>query len=280
MDILDQPMIRAIWPALLVALIAGAVLLRLAGARAAGVAVGLGFLISAVLIVGFPGWPPNSAQERLLFATAGLTLVGFVLDLLRMQGALLRTLIGLLITVALVWVTFPVFRAMDWLDIGLVLVLAIVAASLVPTLEAGPEQAGDSAAVLAVLAGGVAALTLLGGSASGAELAGGLAAAFAGWGLLTWPAARAAVGGAVLMGGGGAIFLLAAATILFGSGDGWAFLVLPFVFVAPRFARALPLPRGAAGRVVGPVATALVALMPVLAGFGIASLTGGGGYGY
>lgn len=280
MEILDQPMIRAIWPALLAAVVAGAVLLRVAGARGAGLAVGLGFLVSAAVIVGVPGWPPNSAQERLLFATAGLALVGFVLDLTRLQGAPLRTLIGLLITAALVWVAFPVFRAQDWLDMGIVLVLAVLAASLLPSLEAPPENSGDSAAVLAVLAGGVAALTLLGGSASGAELAGGLAAAFAGWGLLTWPAGRAAAGGAVLMGGGGAIFLLAAATILFGSGDSWAFLVLPFVFVAPRFARALPLPRGGAGRVVGPVATALVALMPVLAAFGIASLTGGGGYGY
>lgn len=280
MEFLDQPMLRAIWPALLAALVLAGLFGRVGGIRAAGIAVPVGFLVSAWVLVGLPEWPPASAQGRMLYSVAVLGLLGFVFDLLRLDGAALRSMIALALAAALVWVAFPVVQRLDWFDMGIVFLIAILAASLLPTLQGGAEAGPEAAAVLAVLSVGVAALAILGGSASTAEMAGALAAGFLGWALWCWPRPRFAPGAAFLMGGGGAVALLVASFVLFGSGEAWAFLVLPFSFAAPRFARALPLPRGAVGQALLPILVALIAAIPALAAIGIASLTDRGGYGY
>lgn len=280
MDFLDQPMLRAIWPALLLAFVLAGVLGKIGGPRLAGIAVPAGFLLTAWLLVGLPSLPPGSAQDRMILSEAALGVAGFVIDMMRLDGASLRSVMAIALTAALVWVGFPVIQQQDWIGIVILLVIALVAASLLPSLSGGAEAGAEAAATLIVLTGGVAVLAVLGGSASTAELAGGLAAAFGGWALWCWPRARFVPGGAFLMGGGGALALLIAAFLLFGSGEPWAFLVLPFSFAAPRFARALPLPRGAFGQALLPVAVALIAAIPVLAGIGIASLTDRGGYGY
>jgi hypothetical protein len=248
------------------------------GAAMAGGAICLGFLAGYGLTLGIPAvWPTASSQKVFFIAAAG-GIAGLALDLSVESRRLTLPVAVAATTVALAWLGWSRLAIPDWAD---AVTLAIVAGSgtlALVGLHARSEEPAECAAKLLVASAALAALALLGASASTAQLCGALAAATGGFGLWVWPRPRLRFGASALLGGGLVFVVLAGSAAVFTNAAKPALLLLLPIFFAER-----ALGRHGAGfrrgnRPLKPVLVTAVALIPAVAAVGLAVLLGGSGY--
>ena len=261
------------------------------GGRWAAAGPGLAFLAIFLLIIGWPGFPPNAAVGKLGWGVMAGLVVALLLDLRpRTHGVRQLAGLGLLLLVG-AWILSPLVKTLALGDALRLAVLGIVVAliwpRLAPAADASRRESGrvgsdgsDDSPVLpatlvlmaALAVGGVA---LVGASASLAQLGFALAASIGGLLLWNWPQSRHHYGVAALWAGGGTLLLLIIILVFFTQSRAEALLAAVPLFFVDRLSRACPLPANAFGRALAPVVTGVLALVPALAAIGLAYLLSG-----
>ncbi len=238
------------------------------GGAWAEAAVAAAFLAVYPLIIGWPGWPPVGATQKLGWLAAAALPVGAALVTAPPRRQLVAAVIGAL--GGLAWLAAPRLAGGELAAIGQVaLIAACIAAGLVAVWLALDD--GIAGGIM-LLAGGIGLglVALLGGSASIFQLAAALAAATGGvlawnWPRQRWPLGAVTLAAAVVLG------LLAAQTALYTRASGGALLLLlPILLVR--------LPLGPARRLAPwsrMLAVGLLAAIPVAAAGIVAVLAGG-----
>ncbi len=243
---------------------------RLESKRGAGLAVGVAFVASALLLTGVPSKAPLSSVQKLtVLAAVGVSL-GFALELLK-NNAVLRcaTATGLFLAASL-WLAWPQLQrnALDW-------PAAVVALSCVAILYglALPEQRrADGIVPLLLAAAGVAGVAVASGSLVIAQLATAVAIASGGFVLWNWPHARDTLGASILFGAWLPVLALALMTVLLTPAPAWSLAPLVAVFGLVPLARRLWLPRGRWREAFPPVYALVLGSIPVTLAIALALL--------
>lgn len=234
---------------------------RFGGTRGAGLAIGVGFLASALLLAGVPTEVPFSAVQKLtLLAGAGL-LLGVVLELLTVSSALLRASAMGLFLAASLWLAWPQLQrnALDWP----VAVVALGCAALLYGLTAPEERRADDSVPLLLAAAGIAGIALVSGSLVIAQLGTALAMAIGGFLIWNWPQARDTLGASALLGASLPVLALALMTVLLTPAPPWSLLPLYAVFFLAPVARRLWLPPGRWREAIQPLYVLFLGCVPV-----------------
>lgn len=270
--LLGHPLTRTFILPLVVALLAGGLLLAIGARRVAVLGIVLGFLAAYVAIRGVPAFPPGSAEHRLVYLVLGGGVLGALFDGLRPGRAVQWWLIGCAALVGVGWIAWP--RVVGASAPVVIMAAGAVAWSMVilGRLEAAGERGTVAPVMLLVAALGMAPLALDGASAAFAQLAGALAAAAGGFMLWNWPTPRMPFGRAGVLGGENALVLLGVSLAFHTSASVPALVMLGGVFFADAVAERVPVGRGLVQRLLAPVVLALVALVPAVAAFGLARL--------
>ncbi len=264
----------------LVVTLAACGLLRLIGGEsrgplAASAAVSIGFLAAYVAISGVPLFPPRASSQKLAYLVlAGLAL-GLVIDLLRPGHRASWAAILVASGLGIAWLAWP---RLGSADPAIVITFALVwmgSAMALVRLHAIRGRASDATVVLFAAALGLAAISLLGRTASYAQLGGALAAAAGGFLLWNWPVARFPFGAAAVLGAGGAFAAMGTNVIFYTQSSLFAMACLLPVFFVGVVADRLPIPRGSSGQALRPVVLAVLASIPVGAAVSIAAWSSG-----
>jgi hypothetical protein len=205
------------------------------GSGMAGLAVGLGLLASALLLIGLPTQPPFGATQKLVLLVGVGILCGAALELHAVAAGIRRALVIGLFLVASLWLAWPQLErgALSW-PVGLVVVAC---AALLYWLAAPRRRTADDAVQLILIASGIAGVAVLSGSLVMAQLAAALALATAGFLFWNWPRPRD-MGTGLLLGAWLPAFLLALTTVLLSSAPPRSLAPLILVFaLAPAIRR-------------------------------------------
>ena len=267
------------------AAVLGAGVLRLiAGSKRgpliAGGAIGIGFLVGFVLILGAPArWPLSSSEK--LFAIATLaTMLGLALDLSRDSPPVTRLLAAVLPLAALTWVGWSRITGQDWIDIASLAAVALGGGFVLTQLFASGEQATESGIKLMIACVALALIAVFGTSASLGQLAGALAAATTGFLVWIWPVPRFPFAAAAVLGGGLTFVALTGIVAVFTDAPKPALAMLLPIFFADLALSRMPRTQRGLNRAIRPVLLGAVALIPALAAVGLASLLGSSSGGY
>jgi len=249
-------------------------LLRLAGGRGAGAAlagagIGVGFLAADLAVMGLPALLPRAALDKLpAIAVAGV-LAGVALDLGR-AGRSARMFAILAATFAAVaWVGWPTIARGDGMALLPLAILWALSAGVLVSLERPADQATGPAVMLTAAALGVAVLVVLSGSTGAAQLAGAVAAASLGFFVVAWPPTGLAFAASGQLGVRLPLMALIAGLMQSGDIELSALPMLLPVFLAGRLSGALLPSKVGLERVLRPLLTFAIALVPVLAAAGV-----------
>lgn len=197
MDLLQHPLVQSLVVPLLLAL-AGAAVLRFAlapaqGARWAGLALGLGVLAAATLLLPWR-WPATALVEKLPWCLAAAWLLGAALEALRTRQLMSW------IASKLLWLALSAW--IGWSSVPMAAAAALVGAGVLGALHAPDDGRATAAAAIVVTSLALAATAFIAGSLLLMQLSLLLAAATGGVVLWLWPRARIrfAAGAAVMAG--------------------------------------------------------------------------------
>lgn len=270
-NLLANPAVQAvIVPFIAAAFAAG--ILRLLGGSArgvaiAGAAVGIGLLAGHVAQFGEPQMIPRASSQKIFHITAVATFVGMVVDLAFFGRSVRQFLAVAGAVVAALWIAENRLGSADAVFVVTLILGIFVGAGVLLRLEQANRAGLDGIAVLAMAALGLGVVALLANSASVASLAFALAAGCAGFAVWNWPVSRWPAGASVLFAGGIAWVALAIVALLFTHASPIALAATAGAFLADPIVRRLGLAGAGWAR---PVAIAVAAAIPVLAGIGLA----------
>lgn len=235
------------------------------GARAAGVAVVVGFLAPWGLFLK-PGWMPADDFARMGHIALGAGLAGLILDVWVPRRLWAAIVAGVVILVS-TWASFNgslrLHGQVDVETVAALVVLSVGAFLILARLDAARER-GVTALVLLIMAAlGLAVMAAIVGdirlAISGAMLAAALLAFALLQGFLALPA-----GDAVILGGGGIVLALAWALGHGQSDARLGLLLTPLILFAESTAQRVPLPKARISVLLGPLVLAGVAAMPLI----------------
>lgn len=282
MPAMDDLLLRSALIPLAVAAVAAGLLRLLAGSAhgpaMAGAAICLAFLTGYILMAGAPAvWPPSAVQKIFFIAAAG-GIFGLSVDLSPRARRL--TALGALLApaLALAWLGWPRVVRLDWADGATLLVVAAAGAAILAELHGRNAQPAESAVKLSIASVALAAIALLGASASMAQLCGVLAASAAGFALWLWPKPRLRFAASALFGGGLVFVALLGSVAVFSNASKPALCLLLPVFFAGRALGRADAGLHKLGQAVKPLLVAAIAVVPAIAAVGLAQLLGGGAY--
>ena len=234
------------------------------GARAAGVAVPMGFIVAWGIFLR-PGWLPTDDFSRIGHIAFGAALVGLALDLLAASRLVSAMAAGVVI-LASAWASvngglFPHPPVSLYL-LASAGALAVLAFLIVARLDAARARGLTTLVLIAAAALGIAVMAKIVGeprlALAGAMLAVALIAYAALQGVVSLP-----VGASVSLGAGSALLALAWA-LAHGSSDARPALILvPLIFFAEGTARRVPLPAARISAILYPLVLAIVAALPL-----------------
>ncbi len=259
MDLLQHPLVQSLVVPLLLAL-AGAAALRFAlgpaqGARWAGLALGLGVIAAAALLLTWR-WPAAALVEKLPWCLACAWLLGAALEALRVRQLMSWFAATLLWLALSAWI--------GWSSMPMAATVVLVGAGVLAALHVPDDGRATAAATIVVTSLALAATAFVAGSLLLMQLSLLLAAATGGLALWLWPRARIrfAAGAAVMAGIGW--LALAQTTALLTSAPRGALLLLALGFAAAPIAARCRLAPGRA-----------VWIEPLIAAVIAAAATGG-----
>ena len=230
------------------------------GVRIASCAVGVGLLVSSVLVLGVPAWPVHTGMQKFFYLSLGGLGLGILLDLVVAPSRLV-------LVSALVWMT-TVFAWLAWPQLGAEnsrwLLAAVGIVGLTILLRVANRSHPDTSAPIMFLitAASLGGIAFLAGSLSLAELGFALAAAFGGFLLWNWPWPRYPFAAAGLLGGGVAVLGLAFLVLLLTDVSPWALTPLALIFFSDALSRRLPAGKGLIQQGLRPIYLVLLGSIP------------------
>jgi len=230
----------------------------------AATSTGMALLVSALLVLGAPPWPPLAATQKLIYLLAGGIVLGVVLGGGGSRRAALWVA-ALWLLAAGLWLAWPQVERGELTRLApLALWFPVTWMLLWRVDQAG---AGDLRGVvmLLALALGLAGVAFVGGSLVLAQLAGASAAALGGFALWNWPRPRLHFGATGILAMGTALAAIAALLLLLTAVSPWALLVLVPIFFLDTPSGGLPGSRGPWAAALTPVWLALLAAVPIIA---------------
>ena len=235
------------------------------GARAAGVAVVVGFLAPWGIFLK-PGWMHADDFVRMGHIAFGAGLAGFILDAWaprRLWAAIVAGVVILVSTWASLNGSLRLHGPVDVEVIAAVVVLSVGAFLILARLDAARERGGTALVLLIMATLGLTVMAAVVGdmrlTISGAMLAAALLALALLQGFVGLPS-----GDAVILGGGGIVLALAWAL---GHGQPDArlgLLLVPLVLFAEGTAQRVSLPKARISMLLGPLVLAGVAALPLI----------------
>lgn len=269
--ILDDPFIMGVVVAaalpLLITLILTGGFGRLIGARAAGLAIVIAFIVVHLAIFGWPLLPPRSSLQKIVYLAAAGLLIGIVVE--RMP---LRLAAAIWPAVIVAWLGWPRLAGMQPLDL-LVLALLWLAGMFVFDRLLALRGTGIVAPTLLLVAAlGASGVAFMAYAESLSQLAAALAAATGGTLLWNWPKLRYPFSAGAAFSAATALFAVATSIVLFTRASPLAMTILLVVFVLAPLRRRIPFAEKSA---LGPLVFGAIAMLPVLAAIAIAVLTAG-----
>lgn len=248
------------------------------GPAMAGAAICLAFLTGYILIFGPPAyWPPSATQKLFFIAIIG-GIFGLSLDLSREARPITLFIGALAPTLAMLWLGWSRLLALDWADIGTLILVAIAGGAVLTELHNKHAQPAESAVKLLIATVSLAVLALIGTSASYAQLAGILAAGTFGFLFWLWPVARCRFAASAVFGGGLVFVSMVGAISVFTTASKPAIGLLLPIFFADRALGRFDTGIHRLNQVIKPILLGIIALIPAIAAVGLAHLLGGGGY--
>jgi hypothetical protein len=235
-----------------------------------GLAVGIGLLASALLLIGLPTQPPFGATQKLVLLLGAGVLCGAVLELRAFSITARRALVIGLFLVASLWLAWPQLQreALSW-PFALVVMTCV---GLLYWLARAQRRTADDGVELILIASGIAGVAVLSGSLLMGQLAAALALATAGFLFWNWPRARVGVGPSLLLGAWLPAFLLAWMTVLLTAAPPRSLAPLVLVFVlAPAIRRVWPV-QGRRSEAWSPLVLLILGSIPVVLAFVMAML--------
>ena len=297
-ELLQNPVVvTAVFPFFLSLVLSASfsVLGRTAGRRFSISAIGIGFVILYIVILGVPAFlPQTSIQKAFYLALAGL-LVGMVIDLTRTErvaGHAVSYVFELLVLLWLGWrlITSQLstldLMTMVGLYLSSILVFWRVAATARSVdVETDPRHALSPSILVMVAAIAAGLIALFGASASLAQLAlalGALTGAHILWHYIGYLRYQSALvfGATGAFGAAGSLLIIVSVMALFATHvNRWALLILLFVFVADFVARRVAL-TGRFARLLNPLLYGAIVAVPAVVAVLTAASTADSGSGY
>lgn len=239
---------------------------RTTGALLASAAIAGAFVIAFSAVQGWPGFPPRSGTQKVLYVVLVGLVFGVLIDLVR--GQILTRILAFLWPAGIIaWIGWRQLMSLD--PISLITIALLYVASVVVMLglqkPTGPTSNGPVMLLAASVGAGV--ITFVGAAASAGQLFGIIAAATGGFLLWNWPTPRFRFDAGGVLGAGGAFIAVATITILFTDADKLAMAFLILVFLSSRVSSVTQL---GVRPGFGPIVTGFVALIPVLVAVAIA----------
>lgn len=276
-ELLSEALIKGVAiPVAVALLLTGAILFGLGrnkGMQAAGVSIGIAFMVGYTLLLSWPAFPPTSSGQKIVYLVLAGSILGFLIDLLK-GGQSLKMIVVIVWPAAII--TWLGWRQVTNLSLGTAIPLALLWLAgifLFERLSASLGKVNSDGSVTSLAAAiGASLVALIGASGSIAQLYGAAAGATGGFLLWNWPRARFSFGYAALMGGGGTLFALATTLTLFSDASRLALAFILLVFIAPIVARRLPIKESPA---LTPITIGLVAIAPVAVAIAIAIIIAG-----
>ncbi len=237
--------------------------LRLAVGRANGPwlangGIVIGFLVSYLLILGLPAFPPVGATQKIFYIAFSCGLLGSLFDLDGNPKFLLAHWMVIVPVAVVWWVVAPLLpESIEDVDAktgGQAMSMVVIGWLVFYRLRQLASTGLVVPIILISAAVCISAIAMDGGSASVAQLCAALAAALGGFALWNWPRMRFSVGAAILFGGAGSLLALSCQTIFFTKATVDALLLLlSLLFVEPLV-----------GKIVSAGTPLAVALRPVV----------------
>jgi len=226
-------------------------------------AVGVGFVLIAILVNGIPAFPPRSSGQKIVFLVGALTAAGVVIDLLNLSKLKRYLISALLLAAAVTWIALPLlkgFTSAATLSWAVVVILSSVA--LFRLMQTSPSTLNAPTMVLcSALA--VGAVAMIGATATITQYSFALAALIGGFLLWNWPKFRFPFGTAAILGGGGALALLVTQQTLFTRGSSMPLLALVLVFFCDRALAKIKDFKRNPGPVFAPIILGAICMIPV-----------------
>jgi len=215
------------------------------GARLAGLAIGVAFLVAYINLFDWPTWPPRSASQKVGYLVLIGLVAGGVLDWLdkrppEITGRLAPVLLPAIIFGWIGW------REITSFDVEGLMILAVLWLAgrfvFVRLQDVGQNRNAAVGAVLVLAASvGISAIAFIGSAASQAQLAGLLAAAAGGFLVWNWPTPRFVFGQAAVFAAATALTAIATTIALYTDADRLAMGLILAVFLAPSVLAFKPL---------------------------------------
>ena len=268
---------------------------RSLGSRLSICAVGIGFILIYVLILGVPSFLPRTSIQKVYYLSLAGLLVGLAIDLThteRVAGHAVSYLFELLVLLWLGWrllTTQP--SALDLVTmVGLYLASILVFWRVAATarsvdVEADSRHAMSPTILVMIASIGAGLIALYGASASLAQLAialGALCGAHLLWHYIQYLRHKPALnfGATGAFGAAGGLLILISVMALFATHvNRWALLILCFVFVADFVARRVAL-SGRLAHVLNPLLYGIIVALPAAVAVLTAASTADSGNGY
>ena len=228
----------------------------------AGSAAGVSFLIVAVLVLGWPLFPPVTATHKSMVLAMLAVGLGFALHASHATATIVRVMFLLLWAAGLAWLAQRVLFGERWWQVALTCVAGI-AVLLQVERRAGDGLLGVGQILLCAV--GLSMIALLSSSASIAQSAGALAAACGGVMLVNWPRVRLPISASTLFPIALILGLLAAQTVLFTQARIVPIVMLMLVFAVPRLIDRVLGHRDLVREVWAPVLLIVIGSVPVVA---------------
>ena len=200
------------------------------GKKIAGIAIGVGLLLTVFQIQGF-SFMPRSASQKLPYLIIFAGLAGLLLDALNAQEKVLRIITTVIPVSVLAWLFGARFGSIDvigWVYFAAIISVAILARQ--QCVKTGKDI--DGPLKLLFVSIGLGVITVIGSSALLGQTAFALSAAIGGFLLLNWPTRRFRFGAAAQLVVITSVVALLAQTLFFTKASGIALLLLlPLLFI-------------------------------------------------
>jgi hypothetical protein len=234
------------------------------GARAAGIAVMLGFLVSWGFVLK-PGWIAVDDFSRIGHIALGAAMVGLALDLLspkRLWAAAAAAVVILISTWASVTGNLAVSGTLTFATALAVAALSAFAFLIIARLDASRTRGITSLVLLGMAALGLALVARVTGAPALASTGLMLALAVAAFAVLQ-AAVKLPVGDSIVLGAGATLLALAWALAQAVPDARLALVMVPLILFAEGTAQRVPLPQARVSVILYPLVLAGIAALPL-----------------
>lgn len=269
-EVISNPAVQsAALPFLTAAIVTGLIRLLLGpnkGPWLSGAGIGIGIMVTYLVIIGVPAFPPLGSGQKVLYLFGIALFAGLVFDMDGNPKTLHRLCLLGFPVVGCAWLAGPrlqdlSLQSWDRPEVQLLALAIVVSWAVLGVVKR--ESQKPMVPVSLLIAGnlGIGGLAMLGGSASISQVSFALAAALGGFAVWNWPITRHAFGSAGLFVGAGGMMALVCQILFFTRIPAWPLAILLPILVLPKFVGRIPLAGLKGAEAIRPVILFALALV-------------------